>query len=449
VLELKHLIQQDHQSETARHALRKQEIDAIKIEFRDPKSLLADPNNAKIHTQKQIQQVCRSILRFGFVDTVIIDESGVIISGHGRVQAAIKLGLKTIPTITLKHLDALEKRTLSVTLNQLVMNTGHSPERLRETLVVLAKNDVELLDEVGLDTAQIDLVLDGPTVRDPADDFEEPDRSNPAITRLDDLWLLGPHKLLCGDATSEASYTRLLGGERAQQVVTDPPYNLKVSDIVGLGRHKHAEFAQASGEMSRGEFQDFLLRVLRLLRDHSVDGAIMMAFMDWRSISQLVGAGEACSLELKNICVWRKTNAGMGSLYRSQHEMVAIFKHGTAKHINNVELGAKGRYRTNVWDYAGVNTFGRNRMKDLATHPTVKPLAMIADAIKDCSRRDDIILDCFGGSGTTLLAAERSGRRARLIEIDPYYCDATIQRWQKMTGLRPRLVRAYGHGEAA
>jgi DNA modification methylase len=413
------------------------------VDFRDPAVLLANPSNAKIHTQKQITQICTSIITFSFVNPVLIDEHRVIIAGHGRVLAALKLGLKQIPVIELRHLTETQKRALMLADNKIAENSGWDTEKLRQELIVLSSPDIELSEIAGFETAEVDMIVDGPSgkpKRDPLDLIEEPNRSEPAVTQPGDLVALGPHRILCGDALLSETYDRLLGDEQADQVLVDPPYNLKVKDIGGLGRVQHPEFAVASGEMTRAQFQRFLDTVFRNMADRCVDGAILMSFMDWRHIDQLLQAGQTLKFGLKNICVWNKLNGGMGSLYRSQHELVAVFKVGRAPHINNIELGQHGRYRTNVWNYAGASMFRKGRQEDLATHPTVKPIALVVDAIKDCSNRNGIILDAFGGSGTTLLAAERTGRRARLIEIDPYYVDATIERWRKMTGGEPKLI---------
>jgi DNA methylase len=229
------------------------------------------------------------------------------------------------------------------------------------------------------------------------------------------------------------------GDARAQIVFTDPPYNVPISGHVGgLGAIQHREFAMASGEMSPAEFTAFLQSVFGHLAAYSVDGAIHFQCMDWRHVSEIMAAGTAAYTDLKNICVWAKNNGGMGSLYRSQHEFVFVFKSGTAPHINNVELGKHGRYRTNVWNYAGVNSFGGDRA-DLTLHPTVKPVAMVADALRDCSHRKGNVLDAFVGSGTTLIAAEKTGRRGYGIEIDPAYCDVTVRRLLAVCGLEAVL----------
>jgi DNA modification methylase len=247
--------------------------------------------------------------------------------------------------------------------------------------------------------------------------------------------ILGGHRLFCGDARRRESFEVLLSGETAQLAFVDPPYNVKIrGHVSGNGRVQHREFMQASGEKTSAQFTKFLEESLDLLAEHSVDGAIHFICCDWRHLDEMLAAGRRIYYELKNLVVWNKTNAGMGSLYRSQHELIFVWKNGRGKHVNNIELGRYGRNRSNVWTYAGVNAFGADRLDELAMHPTVKPVALVADAIRDCSRRGDIVLDSFGGSGTTLIACERTHRKGRLIELDPIYCDQIVRRWQKLTG---------------
>jgi DNA modification methylase len=286
------------------------------------------------------------------------------------------------------------------------------------------------------ETAEIDLLIDPPhavKAEDPADRF--PDMSTTHVTAPGDLWSLGEHKIMCGDARERATLARLLGDDRARMMFTDPPYNVRIDGHVGgLGSIRHREFAMASGEMTQSQFTAFLNTVFTNASAFSLDGAIHFVCMDWRHIGEVLAAGDDVYSELKNFCVWNKDNAGMGSFYRSKHELIFVFKVGNAAHVNTVELGRCGRYRTNVWDYAGINTLRPGRLDDLAMHPTVKPVALVVDAIKDCSRRGDIVIDLFGGSGTTLVAAEKSGRVARVLEIDPGYVDVSIRRWQRLTG---------------
>jgi DNA modification methylase len=246
-----------------------------------------------------------------------------------------------------------------------------------------------------------------------------------------DVWILGSHRLLCGDSRDPAAFDQLMELDLARMVFSDPPFNVKVDGHVGgLGRTKHAEFAMASGEMSQAQFTAFLQTAFANAADVSMNGAIHYQCMDWRHTGDVLGAGHAVYSGLQNVCIWVKDNGGMGSFYRSQHELVFVWKVGDAPHLNTVQLGKNGRYRTNVWNYRGATKTGPDA--ELALHPTVKPVTMIMDAIKDTSKRGDIVLDPFGGSGSTLIAAHKTGRRARLIEYEPGYCAVTIRRWQKI-----------------
>jgi DNA modification methylase len=281
---------------------------------------------------------------------------------------------------------------------------------------------------------EIDALLDGGGI-DQEDEIPPIDNASTPMTRLGDLWHLGEHRVFCGDALQAESYARVLGTDKAEMSFADPPYNVAIDGHAsGLGAVKHADFVMAAGELSAAEFGSFLKTSLGHAACCSIDGAIHFVCMDWRHMQELLAAGEEVYSELKNVCVWNKSNAGMGSLYRSKHEFVFVFKVGTAAHINNVSLGRYGRHRTNVWDYVSQNALNGTSKSKLALHPTVKPVAMIADAIRDCSNRGGVILDPFAGAGTTLIAAERTGRRARVIELDPLYVDLSIERWQRLTG---------------
>lgn len=401
-------------------------------------SLKPYARNARTHSKKQIKQIASSIERFGFVNPVLISDDGEIIAGHGRVEAAKQLGIKTVPTLVLSHLSEIERRAYVLADNKLALNAGWDREILAIELqgLVDLNFDVEL---TGFSLAEIDFVLEEAGEADPdapnAAEDAVPDVAGPAVSRMGDVWLLGRHKLVCGDARSREDYARLLGNERVDMVFTDPPYNVAIDgNVCGLGSVKHREFAFASGEMSESQFTQFLEQSLGAMVSVMRDGAIAFVCMDWRHMGELLTAGRTAFTELKNLVVWNKTNGGMGAFYRSKHELIFVFKQGTAPHTNSFGLGETGRYRTNVWDYAGISSISASRGDELAMHPTVKPVAMIADAIKDCSKRGEIILDGFGGSGSTLMAAEKTGRCARLIEYDPLYCDTIVRRWQEYTG---------------
>lgn len=396
-------------------------------------------NNPRTHSDKQVRQIANSIERFGFTNPVLIDADNTIIAGHGRVEAAKLLAQEKVPTIRLEDLSAVEIKAYVIADNKLAELAGWDREILALELQGLLDLDLDFdVSITGFETAEIDILIEELGEKaDPADEVPPRDKG-PAVTRPGDIWLVGPHRLVCGDATKPEAYTRLLQGAKAQLVFTDPPYNVPIDGHVGgLGKVKHREFAMASGEMSEAEFTAFLESVFTNLAGVSADGALNYICMDWRHLSEILTAGRRVYAELKNLCVWCKTNGGMGSMYRSQHELVFVFKAGKGMHTNNVELGRHGRYRTNVWTYAGANTFGKNRDAELALHPTVKPVALVADAIKDASKRGDIVLDAFAGSGTTLVAAAKTGRRGFGLELDPAYCDVTLKRLAAVAKTEP------------
>jgi DNA modification methylase len=405
------------------------------IEYVSPAALKRNPRNAHTHPKKQIRWLADLIALYGFTVPVLADENWVILAGHGRVEAAILRGLKKIPVIRLPGLTEAQKRALLIADNKIAGNAGWDRERLAIELPELA----EILVEEGLDisitgfeAAEIDQLITDfeENTEDPADNIQHDWHSIPPVSRPGDFWQLGPHRLLCGNARDTANLDRLLGDEQAAMAFLDPPYNVKIRSVVGRGRTKHREFAMASGEMSRKEFVEFLIETLGSAAAHSRSGAVHYVCIDWRHTGELLEAGQQTYGEMINLVVWVKSNAGQGSFYRSQHELIAVFRVGDAPHLNNIELGRHGRSRSNVWRYAGVNSFRAGRMDELSAHPTAKPVALVADAMKDCTRRRDIVLDTFCGSGTTLMAAERVGRCAYCLELEPQYVDVTIRRWQ-------------------
>ena len=414
------------------------------INQRDIAALRPYSGNARTHSKKQIKQIARSIERFGFTNPVLVSDDGEIIAGHGRVEAARLLDWKQVPTLTLSHLSVAERRAYVLADNKLALNAGWDREILAIELQGLVDLDFEV-ELTGLSLAEIDFTLDEASKADPASPDAPEDAvplpSERAVTRMGEMWQLGRHRLLCGDTRSAEHLDLLMQGEAADLAFTDPPYNVAVDGhVCGLGAVKHREFAFASGEMDRAQFTGFLRETLGNMARRLKDGAIAYVCMDWRHMGELLEAGEAVFTELKNLCVWNKTNGGMGAFYRSKHELILVLKHGDAPHTNSFGLGDTGRYRTNVWDYAGISSIGAGRAQELAMHPTVKPVALIADAIRDCSRRGEIVLDGFGGSGSTLIAAEKTGRQARLVEYDPCYCDTIVRRWQQLTGKQARLA---------
>ncbi len=350
-----------------------------------------------------------------------------------------------VPTIRLEHLSEAQARAFMIADNRLTEIAAWDERLLAEQLKELSVVELDFeIEATGFDMGEIDLRiqgLDGVTVTNADTAYELPADSGPAATRLGDMWLLGRHRIYCGNALEDVSYATLMAAKRAAVVFTDPPYNVRIQgNVSGLGRVKHGEFPMASGEMSEAEFKSFLEQAFRLMAAHSTEGSIHFACSDWRHVGEYLAAGRAVYGELKNLCVWVKDNAGMGSLYRSQHELVFVFKHGKAPHRNNVQLGRFGRRRSNVWHYPGANSFSRASDEGnlLALHPTVKPVRMVADAILDCSTRGDVVLDPFAGSGTSLIAAERVGRVAFCMELNPRYVDVAVRRWEHYTGERAR-----------
>jgi DNA modification methylase len=406
------------------------------LEYRKTAAIKPHPKNARTHPRKQIERLAVSIREFGFTNPILVDEAGVILAGHARWQAAKDVGLKTVPIIVLRGLSEARKRAYVLADNKIAELAGYDRSalaaELEELSSLLAADDLDL-SLTGFDPAEIDGLFSDfiDPEADPADDV--PEIKAAPVSRKGDLWVMGErHRLLCDDAR-QSDYGRLMRGDQAGMGFSDPPYNVSIPKTVGRGRVKHRNFAMAAGEMSAAVFAKFLTEVLSAAAAVSVDGALHYICMDWRHIREMQDAGNAVYSELKNLVVWAKTNAGQGALYRSQHELIFVYKVGEGSHLNNIELGRHGRNRSNVWTYAGANTFRAGRMADLAAHPTVKPVALVADAIRDASRRGDIVLDPFMGVGTTILAAERIGRRAYGIEIDPLYVDAAIRRWQAVT----------------
>jgi DNA modification methylase len=407
-----------------------------KITWRWIDSLRPFSGNPRQHPESQIRSLMKVLRRFWTIP-ILIDETGTILCGHARAEAAKRLGMTEVPTITITGLSDAEKRSIVIADNRLPEKAVWSSSLLRQHFNELIQVDFDL-ELTGFSTGEVDLMLDGDTAlanEDAADDLAAV-APGPAISQLNDEWQLGTHRLLCGDAQNRHSYHRLLNGQAAQMVVADPPYNLRIKSVVGRGKTRQREFIKASGELSEVEHTEFLAGFIRYVISFSRDGAIHYLFTDWRHLPELLSAARPQYSEWKNLLVWNKDNAGQGSFYRSKHELITVFKSGNAPHINNFGLGGQGRYRTNVMDCPSVNSLHPARRGDLQLHPTVKPVALIADLIRDCSRRNGIILDPFGGSGTTMIAAERTGRRARLMELDPLYVDVAIRRWEHLTNVK-------------
>ena len=398
-------------------------------------SIQPSPDNPLRHPPEQIRQLTKAIEELGFINPIIVDANGVIVAGHARYIAAKRLKLHKIPVIRVDHLTQTQLRAYRLADNKLVENAEWDRDLLRVELSYLV--DVNFDTEIaGFSTTEIDLLLQPMPVSDLAD--PEPVDAGTIelpVAAPGDIFELGAHRILCADIRCQVAVQQFMGEIRADAVFTDPPYNVAVDGhISGLGKFKHDEFAMASGEMTPDEFIEFLHTALGNHARVSRDGAVHYVCMDWRHQPELHAATMPIYDTQLNLCVWHKTNAGMGSLYRSQHELIGVYRVGSNPHQNNVQLGKNGRYRTNVWSYAGMNSFGTERDESLAMHPTVKPVALIADALLDVTSRGNVVLDGFLGSGSTLIAADQIGRVAYGVEVDPRYVDVSILRWQELTG---------------
>ena len=392
--------------------------------------------NAKTHSERQVQQIIASINQFGFNNPILIDENNEIIAGHGRFMAVQAMQLETVPTIKLSHLNDAQKRAYRLADNKIAENGGWNIELLSLEIKDIEKICGDDLDIhiIGFNDAELDSIINITDVKPlnqkaNAIPFVP---GNEIVSRHGDIWQLGNHRIICGDSLKPDTFAQLFGDKKANMVLQDPPYNVKIDGhVCGSGTVKHKEFAMASGEMTTNEFTKFLETNFNLCKQYSKDGSLHYNFMDWRHILEITTAGQSVFDKFINMCVWVKTSGGMGSLYRSQHELCFIFQNGKQSHNNNVQLGKYGRYRTNVWQYPGVNAFGKHK-DEIQMHPTVKPVEMMKDAILDVSKRGDIVLDCFLGSGSTLIACQQSGRVCYGIEYEPLYIDTTIRRFQNL-----------------
>jgi len=416
---------------------------ALAVVYRETQHLIPYARNARTHSKDQIRQIADSIRVFGFTNPILIDRAATIVAGHGRVEAAKLLGLKTVPTICLENLNQDQIRAYILADNKLAEKAGWDNAILAIELQHLTSIDLGFdVSLTGFEIGEIDLILQEGKAEEQEEEPVEIS-TEPAVTKPGDVWASANHRIMCGDALDESVHSVLMNGRTADLVFTDPPYNVRIDgNVCGKGAIRHREFAMACGEMTEAEFVSFLSRALDPLERHSKPGSVHFICMDWRHVGELLTAGKQTYDTLLNLCVWAKDNGGMGSLYRSQHELVFVFRKSLESHRNNIQLGKFGRNRTNVWRYPGVNTLSRSGEEGnlLALHPTVKPVAMIADAILDCSAPGDIVLDNFCGVGSTILAAERVGRSCYAIEIDPLYVDTAVKRWEKQT--EKQAVRA-------
>jgi DNA modification methylase len=415
---------------------------SLSVVSRPVAELKLDPNNPRLHTRNQIRQIARSIETFGFNVPVLIDAQGQLIAGHGRVQAAQFLGMSQVPTISLEHMTEAEIRAFMIADNRLTENSAWDDRLLAEQLKALSELDLNFSVEItGFEMSQIDMIIDdhAPASRgkdDPADLIPD-SGGKPQVTRPGDLWVLDRHRVCSGHARNESIYSLLMEGQPAKMVFTDPPYNDPIHGYVkGFQKIHDPEFPVASGEVSESEFTEFLTNALTQLAHNTVDGALHFICMDWRHSGELIEAARSIYAEFKDLCVWVKDNAGPDALYRGQHELVFVFQSGKAPDHNNTRQGKHGRYRTNVWRYRCVNSSSRSSGEGKLSAPygTIKPVELVADAILDCTARGDIVLDPFLGSGTSVIAAERTGRVCHGIELDPRYVDTIVRRWQVFTG---------------
>ena len=405
-------------------------------------TLKSNRKQAKKHSEKQIAEIARSYERFGMNDPIEVDENYVIISGYGRYLAAKHLGMREVPVVRYSHLSAAEKRAYAIASNKTAEKSEWDNAVLVEDFAMFSTDEVDIDPrDLGFTTVEVDDIScslgaeEGP---DPADEIEAVEAQKIPITKPGEMWLLGDHVVLCADALQRDNYSTLLGFTRVHIVWADGPYNVRNQGYVSE-RQGVREFAMGHGEMSPPQFIEFQETICANILAHLEPGAVIYMCMDHRHILELRIAADRVFGRHKNMCVWAKPTAGMGSFYRSQYELIMVYA-APGRSTNNFGLGGNGRNRSNLWQFPGLNSFGRGRDETLAMHPTVKPVAMIADALRDCSHRGEIVLDPFGGSGTTLIAAERTGRHARLMEIDPLYCDVTVRRWQKLTGKAARLA---------
>jgi DNA modification methylase len=410
----------------------------LKIVFRDPAELRELPGNPRRYPARQLTALTRFLKRFGFLRPVLINADDEVVVGAAEWKAACSCGMGSIPTIRVDQMSKADQRAYRLLEARLPELGEWDSDLLRIELEFLSDFDTELVD-IGWTTPEYDVVMIDPDAppEDPADALKEPEAGAIAVSRRGDLWLCDTHRVLCGDALVREDYARLLGGERAQYAFTDPSYNVPKAGHVtgGVGVR---EFATAHGEMNQPEFTGFLQSAFRCMAEFTAPGAILAVCQDWRHLREILDAGYAVFDRLVNLAVWAKSSPGMGSLYRSQHELVLIWHRDKAPAVNNVEVGKRGRSRSNLWSYPGAAGFGRDRDADLAPHSIPKPVAMVADAIKDCSDLNGIVLDPFGGSGTTMIAAAKTKRRGYLIEIDPLYVDTIVRRWEDFSGKKAR-----------
>lgn len=394
-------------------------------------SINLPPKNLRKNQQKQVLRLMESVREFGQVAPILVDEDLNLIDGQMLLEALSELDASEINCCIINHLTEDQLRLPRIALNTIQTKAEWDPLELGVELIELDALDFDLTI-TGLEVAELDSLMLMST--EPAEE-DVPEAPDCPVTKPGDLWRLGAHRLYCGNALDEEAYASVLDGKTVQLVFTDPPYNLKIkNNVSGLGKVKHDDFAMGVGEMSADEFSEFLSSALSLCRDHSGKGSVFYVCMDWRQIHNLQRAAQKSGLHHINTCVWDKGNGGMGALYRSRHELVPVFCTDPVPAVNNIQLGKFGRNRTNVWQYPGANSKGSSANDALHLHATPKPIELVADAILDVTKPKAYVLDPFIGSGTTILAAEKTNRIAFGIELEPQFVDVAIVRWQKMTG---------------
>ncbi len=385
-----------------------------------------------------IREVADSISRLGFCVPVIVGKDNIVIDGAIRVEAARLLGLGWLSCVRIDHLSEDEQRVLRLAVNRLAEKGQWDLEELKIEFEELILTDAPI-EIAGFAPDEIDQIVLGEAGNILEEGPLAPEPDAIAVARAGDVFELGPHRVVCGSATDPEILRRLFVGDGpARLVLTDEPYNVRIAGNVT--RRSHREFAMASGEMTDAEFFAFNEAWMAAVLPCLCEGGLFGTFIDWRGYPTVFAAAAKLGLKPINLIVWAKTNAGMGSLYRSQHELLPLFKKGTAPHINNIELGKRGRWRSNLWTYPGASSLGSDARRGLKDHPTVKPTTMLEDALLDVTNRGEIVIDPFLGSGSTLIAADRTGRVCRGVELDPLYVDVILRRYQAATGEAAVLV---------
>jgi DNA modification methylase len=409
----------------------------IQIQYRAMADIVLDSRNPRQHSQGQVNQIADSIREFGFVMPIVVDHASQVVIGHGRVLAARKLGMQRVPVVEIRHLSRAQLKALRIADNRLAQHSHWDERLLGENFLELKELELDFdLSITGFSLPEIDLALQKLDEGSIFGNKNEADvMTGVPVCRPGDVWQLGDHRVCCGDATSEHAFDELMKEERAHVVFIDPPHNVLIDgNISGKGQISHEELANGSGELSPELFTRLLTSCCALLAKYSGSGTIHFICMDWRHAEELMATGSGVYSELMNIAVWIKRDAGLGPLYRSQHELIFVFKSGTGRYTNNIQPGGQGRTRSDVWRYDSASARGRKGKNLPKPDPAAKPVELVMDALVDCSNRGEVVLDSFLGSGTTLLAAERTGRICRGIELDPLHVDMAIRRWQNSTG---------------